>query len=376
LNRITRSIFGFGGPRLGLRATLAAVVFGATGVVLATAAAVRGDVLDVPALISPQALRGPISGIASQNRRAVAVGPRGIILLSRDGGFNWVQLTAPVSADLTTVRFGAGNTLWILGHDALVLRSDDDGETWSRVMDGRTLFELLSRHYGAMADAGNEEARRVLQDIEMAVKQSATPGVLAYPFLDIGVNERGEGFLVGAFGLLLRTTDDGRTWEPWIERADNGRRMHLYAIEASPDGGWFLAGEQGLVRRLDRDTARFKTVEMPYQGTYFGITAGNSKLIAYGLRGNAFISRDGATNWSSLAIGSDASLVAAFDLGAGRLVFVTQTGQVLLSDDDGASVTAFEGPRRGEVFTAAMSGSEDLLLGRVNGVDRIRLPRR
>lgn len=375
MNRVSSSISRSMVPGRRLRLTLAAAVLGAAGVALATGSAVR-DVLAVPAVISPQSLRSAMSGIASKDGRALAVGPRGIILLSRDGGRNWSQIVAPVSADFTTVRFGAGSTAWALGHDAVVLRSDNGGETWSRVMDGHALFELLSKHYGALANAGNEEAERVLRDVEMAAEQSATPGVLAYPFLDIHVNERGEGFLAGAFGLLLHTTDGGTTWEPWIERADNGRRMHLYAIEPTPDGGVFLAGEQGLVRRLDRDAARFETIETPYKGTYFGITAGHSKLIAYGLRGNAFISRDGATSWSSLAMGSDASVVAALERGAGRLVFVTQSGQVLLSNDDGASVAALEAPRGGEVFAAAMAGPEELLLARVNGVDLIRLPLR
>lgn len=107
MNRVTRSISRSVVPGRRLRLTLAAAVLGAAGVALATGSAVR-DVLAVPAVISPQSLRGAMSGIASKDGRALAVGPRGIILLSRDAGRNWSQLVVPVSADLTTVRFGGG----------------------------------------------------------------------------------------------------------------------------------------------------------------------------------------------------------------------------------------------------------------------------
>ncbi len=358
-----------------LRTCLAALLFGVAGIGFAVTPK-AADVLDVPAKATqhPNALTSPLSGIAANGDRVLAVGPRGTILLSRDTGKTWIQIESPVSADLTTVRFGSAGAAWAVGHDAVVLRSDDRGETWSRVLDGRSLLALLTTHYRALAEAGNEEAGRVLREVEGAAEQSATPGVLSDPFLDIRVDESGEGFLAGAFGSLLRTTDGGKSWEPLIERAENDRRLHVYAIERTSEGEIFLAGEQGLVRRYERETASFTTMETPYNGTYFGLNSVGSKLIAYGLRGNALVSAEGAENWTSLALGTDATVVAALKSGAGRLVFVTQAGQVLLSDDGGASVVDAGIPRGSEVFSAAMLGPEQVALARVDGVSVVRLP--
>ena len=36
------------------------------------------------------------------------------------------------------------------------------------------------------------------------------------PFLDVLFSDASEGFVIGAFGLVLRTRDGGKSWEPWI----------------------------------------------------------------------------------------------------------------------------------------------------------------
>ena len=154
---------------------------------LAAAAALAGapaanntaDVLDLPSAVSPAALKRPMSGIAVQGNSAVAVGMRGTILVSADAGATWKQVAAPVSADLTTVRFTAPNQAWALGHDGVVLRSADSGLTWTRVLDGRSLLALLTKHYRALQASGNADAAAVLQEVTGAAEQSATPGVLS-----------------------------------------------------------------------------------------------------------------------------------------------------------------------------------------------------
>ena len=356
--------------RLGL--LLAAVLCGVATLCVAVAPVLQ-DVLDVPAKMSPLALKSPLLGIAAAGDKVVAVGVRGTVLRSADAGTSWTQVTMPVSADLTSVRFTSGDTAWAIGHDAAVLRSDDAGQTWARVLDGRGLFTLMTQHYRKLASGGNEEATRIVAEVEGAAALSATPGVLPYAFFDIWMGADGEGFLAGAFGFLLHTSDAGKTWEPWLERAENDRRMHLYALEQGADGELYLVGEQGLVRRYDRKAARFVTVETPYNGTFFGLKSVPAGLIAYGLRGNAFLSADGARSWAPIDLGSEATVVATLAPNADQLVFVTRSGQVLLSKDGGKSVADQGFARNGDVLAAAMVGNDQLALARINGVQVVRL---
>ncbi|HEX8606400.1 MAG TPA: YCF48-related protein, partial [Pseudoduganella sp.] len=314
----------------------------------------------------------PLSGIAVQGNTALAVGARGTILVSADAGKTWKQVQAPVSVDLTTVRFTGPGSAWALGHDGVALRSNDRGATWSKVLDGRSLMALLNTHYSDLAESGDSGAAAVLKEIAGAAAQSATPGVLPYPFLDIRIDAGGEGFLAGAFGLLLRTRDGGASWEPWIERAANDRRMHLYAIEQAADGTLYLAGEQGLLRRHDRAGGRFVALESPYAGTFFGLKASEAGLVAFGLRGNAFFSGDQGASWQKIALGTQATVVDALACAPGEMAFVTQAGQVLLSRD--GSVTGGGAARGADVNGAALAGPGRVALVGSGGARLARIP--
>ncbi|MBB3219927.1 WD40/YVTN/BNR-like repeat-containing protein [Pseudoduganella umbonata] len=351
------------------RATLAGVLAS-----LATlAGAVAGhDPITMPAALSQAALKSSLTGIAMQGNTALAVGARGTILASADAGATWKQAPAPVSVDLTSVRITGPGSAWALGHDGVVLRSDDQGATWRKVFDGQSLMALLNTHYTGLANRGDAGATAMLKEIAQAAAQSATPGVLPYPFLDIRIDAGGEGFLAGAFGLLLHTRDGGASWEPWMERAANDRRMHLYAVEQGVDGVFYLAGEQGLLRRHDRAAARFVALDSPYAGTFFGLKASENGLVAFGLRGNAFASADQGTTWQRIALGTQSTVVDALACAPGELALVTQAGQVFLSR--GGSVTEGGPARGGDVAGAAFAGPGQVALVGSAGARLARVP--
>lgn len=338
----------------------------------AAAAPPSHDPIDLPAALSQAALKRPLSGIAVQQNTMIAVGARGTILVSRDTGKTWKQAQSPVSADLTTVRFVAPGSAWALGHDGVVLRSADHGATWSKVLDGRSLLALLNAHYRKLSAAGDADAAAMLDEIARAASQSATPGVLAHPLFDIRIDAGGEGFLAGAFGLLLHTRDGGKSWEPWLERAANDRRMHLYALEQTADGALYLAGEQGLLRRYDRASGRFVALESPYAGTFFGLKASEAGLTAFGLRGNAFISADKGASWQRIPLATQATVVDALACAPGELAFVTQAGQVLLSRN--GQVADAGVARAGDLAGAALAGPGLLALAGSTGARLARIP--
>jgi photosystem II stability/assembly factor-like uncharacterized protein len=327
---------------------------------LAPAASASHDPIDLPAVMSQAALKRSLSGIAWQGNTMLAVGARGTILVSTDAGQTWKQAPSPVSTDLTTVRFTGPGSAWALGHDGVVLRSADHGATWSKVLDGRSLLALLNAHYRKLSAGGDAGAAAVLDEVARAAAQSATPGVLPHPFLDIRIDTKGEGFLAGAFGLLLHTRDGGSNWEPWLERAANDRRMHLYALEQTADGALYLAGEQGLLRRYDRAGGRFMALESPYAGTFFGLKASEAGLVAFGLRGNAFLSTDKGASWQRIPLATQATVVDALSCAPGEMAFVTQAGQVLLS-------------RNGQVADAGVARAGDLAGAALAGPGRLAL---
>ena len=158
------------------------------------------------------------------------------------------------------------------------------------------------------------------------------------PFLDVWFADENTGFVVGAFNLILRTTDGGQRWTPWLERTDNPQALHLYAIRPAAGALW-VTGEQGLVLRLDATNARFDAVETPYKGSYFGLTGTNDAVIVFGLRGNAYRSTDLGASWTKLDTGLEEGLTAAASDGGQHLMLASQAGRLLSSRDGGAHFT-------------------------------------
>lgn len=344
----------------------------AIGAVPANMGASLPDPLDIPTQPSAFASKGLTTGIARQDDRLIAVGPRGLILVSSDAAGTWKQVPSPVSSDLVSVRFTGPGQAWAVGHDAVALRSTDGGASWQKVLDGRSVLTLLRSTYTARAKAGNAQAEALLPEIERSVGQSATPDVLPSPFLDVWFADANEGFLVGAFGLILRTTDGGKQWEPWIEHLDNPRGFHLYAVTGEGDRR-YIAGEQGLLLRLDAASSRFVKVETPYAGTYFGLNLRGPRLLAFGLRGNAYVQPSPEAAWNKIETGIDAHIVAAVNLSDAQLMLVSQAGHVMAVSPDMRTTTLLKTPVMGEVLGAVASGPRRIALARLNGVGTVEI---
>ncbi|MEH6482989.1 MULTISPECIES: WD40/YVTN/BNR-like repeat-containing protein [Pseudomonas] len=299
-------------------------------------------------------LTSPLIGVTRVGEMLVSVGPRGLIQRSSDNGKTWQQVLSPVASDFVQVRFSDANNGWIVGHDAVVLHSSDAGATWVVQMDGRKLFSLLNDIYGKRAEQGDPAAADMMNEISRAMRSSATPDVMPAALFDVLFDAKGQGFAVGAFGLILHSDDAGKTWQPWVERADNDRRMHLYGL-AERDGVFFISGEQGLLMRLDAEQQRFVKIDTPYNGTYFGVAAFDHLLLAYGLRGNLFASRDDGQQWQQLETNLNSSLVSIVEQGS-ALVVVSQGGQMVSVDRQSLNVTPLANKRVGEVNAASATG--------------------
>jgi photosystem II stability/assembly factor-like uncharacterized protein len=292
------------------------------------------DVLDTPAAVSTLAPTGLFNGLARAGQRVVAVGQRGHVVYSDDSGRTWIQAKVPVSADLVAASFPTATQGWAVGHDGVVLHSTDAGATWTRQLDGRSAGQAIVAYYSAEAAKGAlgspEQATKLVDEAKRFAEQGAEN-----PFLDVWFENERTGFIVGAFNLILRTSDGGNTWEPWLHRSDNPKALHLYAIR--PAGGeLYITGEQGLLLRLDAASGRFQAVAVPYKGTLFGITGNATSALVFGLRGNAFRSADAGKTWQKVETGLQVGLTAGATDNA-RMVLVSQAGHVLVSSDDGAT---------------------------------------
>lgn len=242
----------------------------------------------------PRAAQSLTLGITAAGDQLIAVGERGHILRSHDGK-DWQQVQTPVRATLTAVGFADAQNGWAVGHDAVILHTQDAGATWT------------------------------LQNFQPELEE---------PLLDVLALDAQHAFVSGAFGLFRETEDGGAHWHD-VEAPDvlEGG-LHLYRLRRLADGTLFVAGEQGRLGVSHDGGKTWARLESPYEGTFFGATAvGEHGVVVCGLRGNAFYAADiNAPSWQKIDTGNPESLFGAATLPDGRVVLVGLNGRVLVFD--------------------------------------------
>jgi photosystem II stability/assembly factor-like uncharacterized protein len=334
--------------------------------VLASVSAVSAEYkgpLEVPATVNTQfAQSNRLTAIAKAGNRLVAVGPRGHILISDNGGQSWTQVPVPVSSDLVAVRFVNATHGWAVGHDGVVLHSTDGGTSWGRQLDGKQAAALAEQFLERAVAAGDEQAKANQENVKRFVAEGADK-----PFLDVLFLDEQEGFVVGAFGTAFRTRDGGKTWEPLIWRIDNPNSYHLYAL-AAHGGELYAAGERGLLLRWNREQERFVALASPYEGSFFGLLDTGKELVAYGLRGNVYATSDGAATWRKIATPAPDSAVGATKLADGRYALVTIGGRILLNKKDGSGFDLLPARRPMPYASVAAAGGQSVVAVGARGI--------
>ncbi len=336
---------------------------------LAAVPAVAGEPLQTPARMSARAPRAMLTAMALAGQRTVAVGERGIILL-RDGGANaaWQQAKVPVSVTLTDVTFADASNGWAVGHDGVILSTNDGGAQWSTRFDGNKANALMLADAKAavgkaQAAGGNllADAENALGDIEAAAKFGPSR-----PLLGVWFRDARTGYAVGAYGQAFRTTDGGSNWTSMGSGLPNPEGLHYNAIAGGPGNVLAIAGEGGYVYRSQDGGASWQRIETGYSGQLYGVIFTARSMLAYGFGGHVFRSEDGGASWRETPAVTKKSLVGGAMQGS-SVVLAAQDGALLRSDDDGAS---FRVVRQGDAVPTAgmLAVNGAVLLSGVGGV--------
>ena len=269
-----------------------------------------------------------IEAIALAGHRLVAGGLDGLLILSDDNGLTWRQAPFPVQATLTAIRFIDDRVGWAVGHYGAVLRTDDGGEHWTLVEDGRRAAEATLEAARAGNEADSVRARRI-QAAQALLRDDP-----ARPFLLIQCSGSDTVRLIGAGLLSAETNDGGRHWRPWSEGVGNPDGVRLDGL-AARNGVLLAAGAHGTLLAGKPEDGLHK-MPSPYDGTFFGVLdAGMFGFLLFGQQGHAYAAVPAADwtaskplDWHLVADPAQATLTAGT---------VRQDGSVLLADATGAT---------------------------------------
>lgn len=257
------------------------------------------EVENQPAQIMPLASQSLMLDAVNAGPRFVAVGERGHVLASLDGR-DWVQANVPTRATLTAVAFADANHGWAVGHDAVIVHTDDGGQTWD------------------------------LQNFEPELER---------PFLDVLFLSEDRGFAIGAYSLFYETSDGGATWTEHDTPAREDE-WHFNAITQLRNGNLVIVGESGTVAISNDEGETWESVPSPYAGSYFdAVPYGDAGVMIFGLRGNAYWSQSiDEIAWTKVRTGTGQTLLGGATLPSGEAVIVGLNGTVLKMVDNGLAM--------------------------------------
>lgn len=274
-------------------------------------------------------------GTTRAGHRIVAVGEYGHVLLSDDDGRTWRQAkSVPTRTTLTAVSFVDGALGWMVGHGGQILATTDGGETWHLqygVLDGKdSLFSVLF-----------EDPQR--------------------------------GIAVGPYGYALRTQDGGKTWEQFSIGEGEDAERHLNQVFRSRSGRLYIAAEQGAVFLSDDDSATWRLVSLPYEGSMWGgKELHDGSIVLFGMAGHAFLSTDHGDTWEETPTGTDQSLTDAVELEDARLVILGLGGAMSFGNARGHFKALVREDR--QPVTAVMQTRSALLLFTQHGLLTYSVP--
>ena len=276
---------------------------------------------------------GPLSAVAMQRltlldaqrvgARIVAVGDRGYIVISEDGGASWRRAKAPAEPMLTSVDFLDARRGLAVGHDSVILLTRDGGDTGTQ-------------QFSAPAE------QRPLLDV-----------LFAKPDLAVAV---------GAYGAYYESSDEGKTWTARKVIADD---KHLNSVVALGDGRMLIFGEAGTILSSSDWGKTWTPQPSPYKGSLFGsLVASDGAVIAFGMRGNIYRSADKGKSWQQVDDPAGATLIAGDKLPDNSIVLAGSAGTALVSRDDGKTFQPLD-TRSTRAFSKAVAAGDAsiLLLG-------------
>ena len=301
-----------------------AIILGSVG---AVAHAVNAfPALGRPALVVRAPERQVMQAAAKAGERLVAVGERGLVILSDNGAKTWKQaVRVPVSVTLTAVCFVNEKLGWAVGHGGTVLHTVDGGDNWAVQVNGEQLAKVAlqeAEEYARLNPNANN-ADRLLKSAQQLLADGPDK-----PLLDVKFRDAQNGWVVGAFNMFFETRDGGKNWTGLRHLIDNPKEMHLYAIDATMNEV-YIVGEQGQMHRSTDAGQTFQPLKSPYSGSWFSVvTTRDGSVVAGGLRGNTFRSGNQGESWQKIEGLPPISIVSIATLTDGNVVLANQAGQL------------------------------------------------
>jgi len=278
-------------------------------------------------------------GIAALNRdTALVVGTRGTILSTTDGGAQWTRRSSGVPQDLLRVQYADESTVYAIGLVGRVLRSSDGGLTWEALELLERRPTLVRLHFFDALTGyvlGRTPQASVLfftEDGGESWQLHTAPTSLE----DVRFLSPSEALAVGDHGLVarLRFGETGLT----STRVAVPTASSLFALAFSDGETAHIVGDGGVVLKSVDGGDSWAVLPPPRPSAVrLGALTFVDERVGYGVgaRGTVIKTTDAGVSWTNLAAGSRGGLRSVHFLSDEVGVSVGERGTIVKTADRG-----------------------------------------
>ncbi len=165
-----------------------------------------------------------------------------LVMRTDDGGETWSRIVVPSKVELFHLDFVNSSRGWIVGDRGLVLTTRDGGINWYTQRSGtdRTLYNVDFRDASEGYAVGGKGT--ILRTDDGGETWNSVKTNFPNTFLRVDFADDKNGWIVGYGGTILRSSDKGITWI----KQESGTKDNFYGLFMMKKFGWAV-GAKGLI---------------------------------------------------------------------------------------------------------------------------------
>lgn len=245
----------------------------------------------------------------TSSERGFVAGDKGYLEQTTDGGRTWTRQNLSTDEDINEIYFRSDNNGYVVAGKEMFL-TDDGGRTWRaiKIYEPKSFRsatpEFLSVRFadkkrgfvvGSLVNKDDEVIDSLVMRTDDGGETWArviVPSKLELFHLDFVNNSR--GWIVGDKGLILVTQDGGLNW--FTQKSGTTRTLYNVDFRDSSEG--YAVGGKGTILRTENGGENWETVKTSFPNTFLRVNFADDKngwIVGYG--GTILRSSDKGRTW-------------------------------------------------------------------------------
>ena len=198
-------------------------------------------------VLTPRPFNNAMLGVdMNDSLIGIAVGERGVLRRTSDGGVTWQISRIATTDDLNAVAYATPDIVVAVGKAGSIFRSVNGGTGWDRIPspvdDSFVAIDFADADRGIAVGSNGNAIRTTDGGEHWEVVEGFGTGAIN----DVEFDGSGTGMFVGDGGLIGVSTDFGASWNTSVDASDGDLRFVSVAGDT-----WFIVGDPWIFLRSD-----------------------------------------------------------------------------------------------------------------------------